>query len=133
MAPGPPDEPPEGLSEGILRRTDSAAAGVDDSSELVAVLIADIRGYTTFTQTRGDEAAAKLTSKFEAIVRSLVPEFGGTVVEIRGDEALCAFSSPRQCLRLAVTLQQRFVEETLADRELPLPVGIGIDVGEAVR
>jgi ABC-type transport system substrate-binding protein/class 3 adenylate cyclase/streptogramin lyase len=133
MAPGPADDRAEGLIEGILQRAEPGAADAGPGSELVAVLIADIRGYTTFTQTRGDEAAAKLTSKFEAIVRSLVPEFGGTVVEIRGDEALCAFSSPRQCLRLAVTLQQRFVEETLADAELPMPVGIGIDVGEAVR
>lgn len=131
MATGPADERAEGLIESILERRESAAAGED--SELVAVLIADIRGYTTFTQSRGDEAAAKLTSKFEAIVRSLVPEFGGTVVEIRGDEALCAFGSPRQCLRLAVTLQQRFVEETVEDSELPMPVGIGVDVGEAVR
>lgn len=35
------------------------------------------------------------------VVRDLVAQFGGTLVELRGDEALCVFSSPRQSLRLA--------------------------------
>ena len=57
---------------------------------------------------------------------------GGTVVEIRGDEALAVFTSPRQAIRAAVDLQARFDEETEADSELPLRVGIGIDSGEAI-
>ena len=113
----------------MSRRT----APPDDASELLTFLFADIRGYTKFTQRRGDEAAAKLTAKFAVIVRALVADFHGTVFEQRGDEVLCVFSSPRRCLRLAVALQQRFVEETAADANLPLAVGIGIDAGEAVR
>ena len=133
MSPGPPDEYAESLIEGILRSTERPAAAMNDASELVTCLFADIRGYTTFTQQHGDEAAAKLTARFAGIVHDLVADFGGTVVELRGDEALCAFSSPRQCLRFAVAVQHRFVEETAADPHLPLPVGIGIDAGEAVR
>jgi YVTN family beta-propeller protein len=100
---------------------------------MLTCLFADIRGYTNFTQARGDEAAAKLTAKFADIVGDLVADFGGTVVELRGDEALCVFSSPRQCLRFAIAVQRRFVEETVADPELPMAVGIGVDAGEVVR
>ena len=75
----------------------------------------------------------KPTAKFALIVRELVEQFGGTVFELSGDEALCLFSSPRQCLRLGVALQQRFVEETVGDASLPMTVGIGVDAGEAVR
>ena len=57
---------------------------------------------------------------------------GGRLLELRGDEALCVFSSTREAIRAAVDLQQRFVEETLAQPELPLTVGIGLDAGEAV-
>jgi YVTN family beta-propeller protein len=95
-------------------------------------LIADVRGYTLFTQERGDEAAAKLATKFANIVRGGVEARGGTLLELRGDEALCLFSSARQAIRTAVELQQRFVEETLDQPELPLTVGIGLDAGEAV-
>ena len=42
------------------------------------------------------------------------------------------FTSTRQAVRAAVDLQVRFVEETIDDPELPLPVGIGLDAGEAV-
>lgn len=132
MAPGQRDERADGLKEGILQRGELAAVPTSDAMWLT-FLVADIRGYTTFTQQRGDEAASKLTAKFAMIVRELVAEFDGTVFELRGDEALCVFGSPRQCLRLAVALQERFVEETVADPELPIPVGIGIDAGEAVH
>ena len=95
-------------------------------------LIADVRGYTLFTQERGDEAAAKLAAKFADIAREVVEARGGILLELRGDEALCVFSSAREAIRAAVDLQQRFVEETLDQPELPLTVGIGLDAGEAV-
>src|SRR4029077_13597900 len=95
-------------------------------------LIADVRGYTLFTQERGDEAAAKLAARFAEIAREVVGEHGGSVIELRGDEALCVFTSPRQAILAAIEAQDRFLEETVADPTLPLPVGIGLDVGEAV-
>jgi hypothetical protein len=52
---------------------------------------------------------------------------------VRGDEALAVFVSARQALRAAVDLQVRFEDESRADPDLPLNVGIGIDSGEAVR
>jgi len=58
---------------------------------------------------------------------------GGSLVELRGDEALAVFDSARQALRGAADLQERFVGETVADPSLPLAVGIGLDAGEAVR
>ena len=114
----PPDGPsPERAAQDVQIRT---------------FLIADVRGYTLFTQERGDEAAAKLAAKFADIAREVIEGRGGTLLELRGDEALCVFSSTREAIRAAVDLQQRFVEETLEQPELPLTVGIGLDAGEAV-
>ncbi len=101
-------------------------------SEIRTFLIADVRGYTLFTQERGDEAAGKLAAKFADIARDGVQSRGGTLLELRGDEALSVFSSPRDAIRAAVELQERFVEATLDQPELPLTVGIGLDAGEAV-
>src|SRR5262245_5989527 len=95
-------------------------------------LIADVRGYTLFTQERGDEAAAKLAARFAEVAREVVEKHGGSVIELRGDEALAVFSSARQAILAATEAQHRFLEETVADPRLPLPVGIGLDVGEAV-
>jgi class 3 adenylate cyclase len=95
-------------------------------------LIADVRGYTRFTQERGDEAAARLATRFAELAREAIESAGGTLVELRGDEALAVFDSARQALRAASDLQERFVAETVADPSLPLAVGIGLDAGEAV-
>ena len=101
-------------------------------SAIHTFLIADVRGYTLFTQERGDEAAAKLAAKFAGIAREGVEGRGGSVIELRGDEALAIFTSPRQAIRAALDLQERFVAESIADPNMLLPVGIGLDAGEAV-
>ena len=95
-------------------------------------LIADIRGYTRFTEQYGDEASARLSAKFGDLVREGAELRGGTMIEVRGDEALVVFESARQAIRAAVDLQKQFAEETTADPDLPLHVGIGIDSGEAI-
>jgi DNA-binding NarL/FixJ family response regulator/class 3 adenylate cyclase len=95
-------------------------------------LIADVRGYTLFTQDHGDEAAALLAGRFADIVREAADAHGGELIELRGDEALAAFDSPRAAIHAALELQSRFVDEALESPELPLLVGIGLDAGEAV-
>ena len=105
---------------------------VGEPARIRTFLIADVRGYTLFTQERGDEAATKLAARFAGIAREAVDDHGGSVIELRGDEALAVFDSARQAIRAATVLQQRFLEETESDPTLPLPVGIGLDAGEAV-
>jgi peptide/nickel transport system substrate-binding protein len=105
---------------------------VTEEARIQTFLIADVRGYTLFTQQRGDEAAAKLAAKFARIARETVQTRGGRVIELRGDEALAVFSSARQAVAAAVDLQERLVDETIDDPELPMPVGIGLDAGEGV-
>jgi adenylate cyclase len=105
-------------------------AGAEADADVHAFLIADVRGYTMFTQEHGDEEAGRLAGHFAQVTRSVVEAHRGKVLELRGDEALVVFGSPRSAIRGAVALQQRFVEETIVDPSLPLTVGI--DAGEAV-
>jgi DNA-binding NarL/FixJ family response regulator/class 3 adenylate cyclase len=95
-------------------------------------LIADVRGYTMFTDERGDEAAANLAASFARVTREGVAGHGGALIELRGDEALAVFKSPREAILAAVELQSRFVDEATREPDLPLLVGIGLDAGEAV-
>jgi DNA-binding SARP family transcriptional activator/WD40 repeat protein/class 3 adenylate cyclase/tRNA A-37 threonylcarbamoyl transferase component Bud32 len=106
-------------------------AGSDDT-QIRTFMIADVRGYTAFTQERGDEAAAELAARFAELVREHVEANEGALVELRGDEALAVFASPRRAIRAAVELQSALLEHTRSQSALPLPVGIGIDAGEAV-
>ena len=113
---------------------DAAPASVhrteaQDDSDIRTFLIADVRGYTRFTQEHGDDAGASLAAGFAARVREVVEAFGGDLIELRGDEALAVFSSARQALRSSVELQARF---RASDSGFPLGIGIGLDAGEAV-
>ena len=103
------------------------------TARLQVFLIADVRGYTRFTVDHGDEAAADLARRFIEVTRSVLREQNGQLVELRGDEAVAVFSSARSGVRTALALQERFIAETVADPTVPLLVGIGLDVGEAVR
>jgi peptide/nickel transport system substrate-binding protein len=114
------------------RRAPDVASNVPPGTDVHAFLIADVRGWTSFTQARGDEDAGRLAARFAEVARQVIQEHQGAVLELRGDEALCVFGSPRSAIRAAVALQQRFVEETIADPSLPLTVGVGLDAGEAV-
>jgi ABC-type transport system substrate-binding protein/class 3 adenylate cyclase len=97
-----------------------------------AFLLSDIRGYSSFSAARGDEAAAALTGRFIALAEDVVGRFGGEQLANRGDEVLFAFESPRQAIRAAVAFEQALLEATREDPSLPMPAGVGIDVGEAV-
>ena len=102
------------------------------TAAILAFLIADIRGYTSFTQQYGDEAAARLTGDFANLARTTLEHWDGQLVEVRGDEVLGVFASARQALRAAQDLHARYAEAARAHRDWPAGIGIGLDVGEAV-
>jgi len=105
---------------------------VDAKNAVLAFLIADVRGYTSYTQTHGDDAAARLAAAFAEIAREGVEAHGGEVIELRGDEALAVFTSAEGALRAAVDMQLIFADEIELHPDLPLRVGIGVDAGPAV-
>jgi class 3 adenylate cyclase len=117
----------------VKKTLDPASTPASEASPVVRTfLFADVRGYTRFTQERGDDAAAALVSRFATVMRAGVEARGGRLIEMRGDEAVAVFSSARGALRAAIDLQAHFAEESSADPTLPLAVGIGIEMGEAV-
>jgi class 3 adenylate cyclase len=101
------------------------------AAQVLTVLIADMRGYTAYTVELGDEAGAQLAAQFGASTRGVVEAYGGVVLELRGDEAVCLFVSARQALRASVALEEQYRRHE-GEGGLPLGVGIGLDAGEIV-
>ena len=129
----PSTEPPptgptvDPTPEASVEQTADGDLASERGTELRTFLIADIRGYTTYTSEFGDAAAARLVGRFSAMVREVVEAREGFLLELRGDEALVVFVSARQALRAATELQRRFDAEGM-----PRGVGIGLDAGEAI-
>jgi peptide/nickel transport system substrate-binding protein len=94
-------------------------------------LLSDIRGYSSFASVHGPESTSALAARFGAIASDVIPDFDGEILQIVGDEVLAAFESPRQAVRAAVAFQAALLAATKSDPSLPLPAGVGLDVGEA--
>jgi class 3 adenylate cyclase len=110
--------------------SDRVPGGRGEDTLVRTFLLADVRGYTRYTAEHGDDAASALARRLSGLVGSTVPAFGGELLEVRGDETLCVFSSARQALRASVELQRRL--RAPEDGEpFPLGVGMGLDAGEA--
>jgi class 3 adenylate cyclase/tetratricopeptide (TPR) repeat protein/DNA-binding XRE family transcriptional regulator len=105
-------------------------AGATLPTGMLTFLIADVRGYTAYTHRHGDEAGARLATRFAALAEEAVVARDGHLVEIRGDEVLAVFTSARKALRAAVDLLTRCAGA--ATPELPLRAGVGLDVGEPI-
>src|SRR5947209_7132838 len=116
----------------MTETADSSTAPPDRATSLLTFLIADVRGYTRFTNEQGDEAAARLADRFAGFCEEILGAHEGQVIELRGDEALAVFPSARNALRGAVALQQTFKKAIAEDPSLPLTVGMGLDAGEPI-
>ena len=73
-----------------------------------------------------------LAQRFLDLATEVLNDARAEIIGTRGDEIVAAFESPRAALRASITLQRRFLAQTEADPDVPLPVGIGLDMGEVV-
>jgi class 3 adenylate cyclase len=107
----------------------------------VSVLFVDIRGYTSFSETRKAEEIFSTVSRYTETVSEIVRKHGGSVVEFNGDGMMTVFGAPREIAhkeRAAVEAGREIVEavasltvEKSQGGSTKLSVGVGIATGEA--
>ena len=94
--------------------------------ELLTVLFADIRGYTTFADRATARAAAEFLRGFFDVVIPIVRSNGGEVNQLLGDGLLAVFRTPDHAdcaLRAGAAM---IAEAPLSDRRRPeLGTGAG--------
>ena len=98
-----------------------------------AFLFSDLRDYTSFVETNGDAAAARLLREYRTLVRREVARYEGAEVKTEGDSFYVVFVSPSSAIECAVSIVRAAESHTASRPESPLRVGIGVHAGEAVE
>ena len=101
-------------------------ADVAELRRLLAIMFTDVVGYTALTE-RDEAAAVRVRDRHRDLVRTLVGQFDGEVVDATGDESLSIFPSALRAVDCALALQG-------ALRSHPdLRLRIGIHLGDVLR
>jgi len=108
----------------------------------VCIMFADVRGFTTFSETMRPEAVIGLLNRYFELVMAAIHAEGGTINSIMGDGLMAIFGAPKAldhpCDR-AVAAARGMIDavETLnaqlrAEGRPEVAIGIGLNYGDAV-
>jgi len=110
--------------------------------ETVAVLFADIVGFTRMAEAMPPEAVVMLLRQFHERMTAQIFACGGTVEKYIGDAILAVFGVPTasdndaahalNCADMMLETLDRWNAERARNGEAPLVIGIGLNYGPAV-
>jgi class 3 adenylate cyclase len=119
----------------------SAGGDLSSGEREVSVLFVDIRGYTSFSESRRAEEIFSTVNRYTETVSQIVERHAGSVVEFNGDGMMAVFGAPRELAhkeRAAVEAGREIVAavgalrvEDASGGQTRLSVGVGIATGEA--
>jgi adenylate cyclase len=108
----------------------------------VTVVVADVRNFSAYCETRSPEDAARVLHRFYTTAENIIEAHGGTVEEMTGDSLIAVFNGskpcaehPAQALTAARELWLRCSEElpNVPPQGLePLGLGVGVESGTAL-
>ncbi len=108
----------------------------------VAILFADIVGFTQLCETMPPEQVMDLLRNYHARLEAEVFRFGGTLDKYIGDAVMASFGAPRpgpldatqslQCAKAMLRAMADWNAERELAGEVPIRIGIGVHYGPAV-
>ena len=121
------------------RRSERDSAG---SEKTIAVMFADLRGFTTLSESKLPYDVVFLLNRYFAEMGAAIEKSGGRLDKFVGDGIVALFgveSGPRQGTREAIAGAKAMIERLVAlnealahDLPAPLRIGIGIHTGPAI-
>ena len=101
----------------------------------VAMLFADLRGWTNFVDAVEPEELMQVLGEFHSVIGGLVRRFDATVGFLEGDGVQLFFNDPQEipdaplrAVRLACALREEMAEVTPAWRKRGYELGLGVGV-----
>ena len=130
---------PSVMQEIVEGRLTDALGG---QSRHVCILFADVRGFTTLSESMPAEEVITLLNRYFEQVNQAIHEAGGTISCFMGDGIMAIFGAPKAMPRPSVAAFAAahamlsalggLNRELLAEGKTPLAIGIGLHVGQAI-
>ncbi|MFN0084510.1 MAG: adenylate/guanylate cyclase domain-containing protein [Blastocatellia bacterium] len=131
---------PRQVVDQILRSPDAIRLGGE--RQKITVLFADIRNFTTLSESATPEIVVNLLNRYFSSISEIIFRHGGTLDKYIGDGLMALFGAPYiteldpvQAVRAAVEMQRsmQLFNERLRAESLPeISIGIGINTGPAI-
>jgi adenylate cyclase len=124
------------------REGERRSASASGQEQEVAVLFADIRGFTRFAERRLPYDVVFFLNRYFEAVGAGIEQAGGIANQFTGDGVMALFGvdgtaeeGSRQALAAAAVLHERVAElsrSMAGELDAPLRIGVGIHIGPAV-
>src|SRR5439155_14414053 len=93
-------------------------------------LFADLRGYTRFVESHGDDAAAALLKSYRTLMRDVISRFGAAEIKTEGDSFYIVFPSASSAIEGGLAIIAAATDATARIPGQPIHVGVGVHAGE---
>lgn len=113
-------------------RDGSSPPGVEEAAYR-GFLFADLRGFTAFVESRGENAAADLLDAYRGLVREQVAQHAGAEIRTEGDSFYVVFPSARAAVACGLGVTAAAAAFSVLNADHPIRVGIGINAGETTQ
>lgn len=118
-----------------IKQSDEEGVSLGGSRRKAAMLFADIRGYTAFSEKRDPETVVEVLNHYFQNVADIVSANHGAIDKYVGDEIMAVFhrgNMARNAANCALQIQEAMDGLANEHPDAILDMGIGIDVGEVV-
>jgi PAS domain S-box-containing protein len=128
------------VSPAVIQQLDPNSLALGGKRVDITVLFADIRGFTSFSESQSPEQLVSVLNRYLAAGAEAVLEEEGTVDKFLGDAVMAWFNAPipqpdhtLRAVRTALKLRERVAQlHAVLPPEAQLAFGVGIHYGDAV-
>ncbi|MCR9135677.1 MAG: HAMP domain-containing protein [Alphaproteobacteria bacterium] len=117
-----------------IESTDGQEVSLGGERRRVAILFADIRGYTAFSEGREPEEVVAVLNSYFQTISDIVADNHGDIDKFVGDEIMALFvgsNMTKHAVECAIAIMNAMKKMT-TESGVNLRIGIGIHVGEVV-
>jgi adenylate cyclase len=118
-----------------IQKSDSDGVKLGGERREVAILFADIRGYTAFSESRDPAMVVDVLNYYFQRMADLVALNHGDIDKYVGDQIMATFHGEgmaHDSVACALAIQDVMIELAAEHDEWKLDIGIGVDMGEVI-